>query len=202
LGEYLKSGRECLRILFVLIIGLAFTNSLDNLFDNSDLKQFEFNVIFNFLVFLSFISRFFIGGYRSLTFNIENNVKFHKLIADGGLLFFTSIFLYMMSAYYLDDKELHICLGLLLLSDTVWLSVLYIFRYWRTEYRQWFIHNIIMFVVIGVNYLFINYSIYTLLIASMIAAISDFYFNKEFYFPSLELKDGNLLRRDDDKKDT
>ena len=183
--EYLKSGREALRLLYVLVISLAVTNSMTVLFVFQN--QFKLpsldNKLFLFLVFLSFISRFFLGAYRVLSQNIEIELRRPKIVIDTIGFYLQALLFYIYSINYNDEIFSQWIIVIICSIDFIWLLYLNL-RYGVREstFYEWMIHNLFFILFCISNILWFN-NIIILLIFALIAFLLDFIINANFYFP-------------------
>ena len=87
--DYLKSGRQAIRLLYFLIIGFAFTRSITDLFNvDGHFAVPDYDKVVLFVVFLSYITRFFLGAYRALSYDIDVETRRVKIAGDAISFFF------------------------------------------------------------------------------------------------------------------
>jgi hypothetical protein len=185
MNEYLKSGRQALRMLYFLVISLSLTKAISSLlvindkFSNPSLAHVAL-----FAVFLSFISRFFLGAYRVMSEDIEIELRRPKVIIDALGFFLQAMIFYVYSLNYYGHIYAQAMTATLCLVDLMWLSVL-AFRYGikSSTFNRWMVHNIIFVVFIAVNILIFNSNLGSFVLASAIAFVLDFVANADFYFP-------------------
>ncbi|MCX6144961.1 MAG: hypothetical protein NTZ35_17285 [Ignavibacteriales bacterium] len=185
MNEYSKSGRQALRMLYFLVISLSLTKAISSLlvindkFSNPTLAQVAL-----FAVFVSFISRFFLGAYRVMCEDIEIELRRPKVIIDALGFFLQAMIFYVYSLNYYGHYLSQIMTAMLCLMDLVWLSVL-AFRYGikSSTFNRWMAHNIIFVLFIVANMLVFKGNLSSFVVASAIAFVLDFYTNFDFYFP-------------------
>lgn len=183
MGEYLKSGRQAIRLLYYLIIGLSITKALSNLLVVNDLFTMpttEHTLLF--VIYFTFIIRFFLGAYRVLTYDVELESRHAKIVIDmiGFISQALTFFIYSLS--FLNFDVTHWVLILICSIDLVWLVVLLIiYRKPDSTTIQWIVHNVLMIVFLPLN-LYIWKELNFLFIVSIIAFVTDLGFNREFYF--------------------
>lgn len=191
MNEYLKSGRQALRSLYFLIIGLALTKSISILFASKALaNQFALPTLSEgvlFLVFMSFITRFSLGAYRVLSADIEIEHRRPKIVCDIIGFFIQALAFYVYSVNFYDLLLSQYTIIFISLVDLIWLLILWIGYKIRGDVdAQWLQHNVIIILLLGFNILtfhtrpFIGMSF--LIIVSGIAAALDFVKNADFYF--------------------
>lgn len=181
--EYLKSVRKAIRLIYVLIISLAFTEALKSLFIQNDIfKLPKSQDIILVLIFFSFITRFFMGAYRILSYDIEVEISRPKIIIDSIGFSFQALVFYVFSLIYHNFLFTQWLIIIICIVDLVWLALLaVIFKIKEDTYNQWQTHNIVIscFVLLNIFY-FAN--LILLLIVSFLAFVIDFVYNREFYF--------------------
>jgi len=190
--EYLKSVRFAIRLIYVLIISLAFTEALKRLFlvDNIFVLPTILN-LFLYIIFFSFITRFFVGAYRVLTYDIEIDIRRAKVVIDSIGFLLQAIAFYIFALIYFNLVYTQWLIFSICMVDSIWLGSLAIFYKIKDEtFKQWIIHNIIFICFVPFNVYFIQ-SIYFLLGISILMFIIDFRLNRNYYFP---IKKGTGLR--------
>ena len=182
--EYQKSVRYALRLIYVLIISLAFTEALKRLFlnDNTFVLPERLN-IFYYLIFFSFITRFFIGAYRALTYDIEIDIKQAKVVIDSVGFLFQAIAFYIFALIYFNLVYTQWLIFTICIVDSIWLgSLALIYKIKDETFNEWIIHNLFFIVFLPLNIYCIE-NLYLLLGTSIIAFIMDFWLNWNSYFP-------------------
>jgi hypothetical protein len=191
MNEYLKSGRQALRSLYFLIIGLALTKSISTLFaSNGVTNQFSLPNLsegFLFLVFMSFITRFSLGAYRVLSADIEIEHRRPKIVCDIIGFFIQALAFYVYSVNFYDLMLSQYTIIFISLTDLIWLLILRIGYKIRGDVdAQWLKHNVIIILLLGINILVFHAKSFVgisfLIIVSAIAAALDFVKNADFYF--------------------
>lgn len=183
MNEYLKSGRQALRLLYFLVISYSITKSISILFTSgNDFSLPPPNKAILFCVFLSFISRFFLGAYRVLSEDIEIELRRTKILIDIFGFFIQALLFYVFSLNYYDLIFSQWSILLICTVDLIWLAILAL-RYGikSPTYRRWMIHNWV-FIAFCIYNIFWLQNLYWLLVLSIIALILDFWFNGDFYF--------------------
>jgi|GEM_PF-797769 len=180
--DYLKSGRQAIRLIYFLIIGLAITDALKLLFlDSGAFRMPSVEQWLLFAVFFSFVSRFFLGAYRVISQDIEIELTGWTIVIDMVCFVLQALAFYV---YALNFRYLTASLWMILIIcalDLVWLAVLAaIFGKRPKTFIQWILHNISMGIVVLI--LFEWRSVSFLLITAVIAFCLDFAFNYDFYF--------------------
>ncbi len=182
--EYLKSVRMAVRLIYVLVISLAFTEAIKRLFivsDNFAIPNWEKTTLF--LIFFSFITRFFIGAYRVMTYDIEIEIRRPKIIIDSIGFFIQAISFYIFALIYQNLIYTEWLILIICAIDSIWLVLLAAF--WKImddTFSEYILHNIVFiaFILISINLDYNN--IYALITISAIAFIIDFWYNRETYF--------------------
>lgn len=180
--EYLKSGRQAVRLLYFLIIGLAITKAIDSLFIlNGQFHIPERSNALLFIVFISFVIRFFLGAYRVLSFDIDVELRRTKIVIDVIGFFIQALAFYVFALNYYNFVAANWIILIICVIDTVWLLLLAaLFQIMESTFSKWVIHNIVMIIFILCNLFFWN-NLILFVIVSLIAFILDFVFNYEFY---------------------
>jgi hypothetical protein len=153
MNEYLKSGRQALRLLYFLIISLSITNSIKLLFtvDNKFILPATERIIL-FAVFLSFITRFFLGAYRVLSEDIEIELRRPKIITDVFAFFIQALTFYVYSLNYYDLLFAQWIIVFICLVDLIWLGTLAsCFKIRPTTFREWMVNNIVLIIILPCN---------------------------------------------------
>lgn len=183
--EYSKSGRQALRMLYFLIISLSLTKAISTLLViNDKFSNPTVEHVILFVVFLSFISRFFVGAYRVMSEDIEIELNRPKVIVDAIGFFAQAMIFYVYSLNYYGHFHAQIMTGILCGWDLVWLSYLaYRHGIKSNTFNQWMAHNIIFLVFLVLNSILFRRNLFTFAFASGLAFVIDFAKNRDFYFP-------------------
>jgi hypothetical protein len=183
MNDYLKSGRQALRLLYFLIIGLAITKAVTSLFVINEQFRIPNGIdTWLFIVFISFVTRFFLGAYRVLSFDIDVELRRSKIIVDIIGFFVQALAFYVFALNYNHVVAAQWMIIIICAIDIVWLLFLAVFfQIIDNTFTQWIIHNVIMVVFLALNLIFWN-NIALFVSASLIAFIVDFAFNHNFYF--------------------
>lgn len=189
--EDLKSGRLAIRLLYFFIISMALTRSTAILFTNAN-NQFAFPSIDNFflfVIFLSIIIRFCLGGYRILTEDIEIEYRRWKIITDSIFLIIQALIFYVYSLTYNSFIYSIWLIFAICGIDLIWIEISRIkFQVKTKTFAQWIIHDIIfLFLAPSVSLFIIHYIsgiliIICLFILAMLLFITDFSTSMDFYF--------------------
>ena len=190
--EYLKSVRKAIRLIYVLIISLAFTEALKSLFIQNDIfKLPKSQDIILCVIFFSFITRFFIGAYRILSYDIEVEIRQPKIIIDSIGFFLQALAFYIFALIYHNFIFTQWLIIIICIVDLVWLALLaMVYKIKEVTYNQWQIHNIVICCFVLFNIFYLD-NLIILLIVSFLALVIDFVYNREFY---LSLKKSPGLR--------
>lgn len=181
--DYLKSGRQAIRLIYFLIIGLAITDAMKLLFLNDGKNSFpSSDQWFLFVVFFSFVSRFFLGAYRVLSQDIEIELKRPKIVMDS-IGFFLQVLAFYVFALNFTDMIYSLWMILIIcVLDSVWLILLAsCYHIMDSTFRQWIVHNLLMIVFVLLD-LYWWKSLNVLFVVALLAFILDFVFNHDFYF--------------------
>jgi len=181
--NYLKSGREAIRLLYFLIIGLGLTNALTDLFIVNKIFVFPDNdKSILFLVFFSFIVRFFLGAYRVLAYDIDLERRKTKILIDMFGFFSQSLAFFV---YSLSFKSMQVSQWMIIIIcaiDLFWiLLLLLIYKSSDTTTLQWLIHNAIILIILPLNIIRWQ-SIFVLFVVAALGFIFDLAINHDFYF--------------------
>jgi len=174
-----KCSTETFKMIYYVIIGLAFTEALASFFrGGSPILLFAL---------LPTICRFVHGASIHLEMD-RNSKKRWKLPLDFGGFFFQASFFYLMSQSLLDLKKFSLYFGIVLFSDGLWLLVLKSIKYLEFERseKQWLWSDFI-FGPVFISLFIFNCSsaswAYIILILAIIATIWDYWYNNLVYFP-------------------
>jgi len=182
MNEYLKSGRQALRLLYFLVISFSITNSIKNLFTIDNIFQIpnvERTVLF--CIFLSFVTRYFLGAYRVLSEDIEIELKRPKIVIDIIAFFIQALSFYVYSLNFFDFIFTQWAVFIISLVDLVWLaSLAYCFDIKPKTFKEWMINNIVFVIVIPINLIYLR-NFHIMYILSFVAFIADFVYNLSFY---------------------
>jgi hypothetical protein len=185
-SDYLKAGKQAVRLIYFLVIGFAITRSLTTLFINNSTNLFflpPLSTFILFLVFASFISRFFVGAYRVLSYDVEMEIRKPKVLIDLFGFTFQAIAFYVLALSFLDARVTEILLITICTIDTIWLLILYIgYEIIQSTFRQWIAHNLIMAGIILIDIFLFKDNYWVLFGASALAFIVDLIMNGDFYF--------------------
>jgi hypothetical protein len=181
--EYLKAGRQAVRWVYVLIAGLAIKKAIEILLQPAGsfaLPSIDSFALF--MVFFSFISRFLLGAYRVLSYDIEVEVKRGKIIIDAISLFVQAILFYVFSLSFIDRIASQWTVVIICGWELLWLVLLWAwFGIIERTTRVWVIHDIVVIPFVLVN-LFLVHSIVFLVGVAIVAAVSNFWINADFFF--------------------
>lgn len=170
---------ETFKMIYYVIIGLAFTEALASFVKGGSL----------ILVFalLPTICRFVHGASIHLETDIDSKKRW-KLPLDFLGFFVQAAFFYLMSQSLSDLKKFSLYFGIVLFLDGFWLVGLKIIKYLefdRTE-KQWLKSDIIFgacFIAIAIFSSSAGWA-YIILILAIIATIWDYVANRDVYFPN------------------
>jgi len=181
--NYLKSGRQAIQWLYFLIIGLAVTEAIKTLFIKNQVFELpSLTTLFLFLIFFSFVTRFFMGAYRVIAYDIEVELRRPKIVIDSIGFFLQALAFYIYAISYQNFASTQWMIIIICVIDLVWLVLLAAFWHIMDEtFGQWSIHNIIMTGFVLGN-IFWWQSVEALLVIAWVAFIVDFGYNREFYF--------------------
>lgn len=183
MSEHLKSGRQALRLLYFLVISFSITRSISLLFAvDNQFSLPQTHKLLLFAVFLSFISRFFLGAYRVLSENIEIELRRPKILIDIFGFFIQALLFYVFSLNFYDLVFSQWTILLICSVDLVWLLILSVFYGIKSRtYKQWMRHNVFFIAFCPLN-IYLLQSPYWLLAVSIGAFIYDIWSNVDFYF--------------------
>jgi len=186
-SELSKTSAKAIRLIYFLIISLAITGGLKyciQSFYQSSSGRCDFKLLSLFVVFMTFVVRFFLGSYKCLTYDIEVQHNRKIILVDSLGFFSNSILLYIWSLSYQDPTKSIYLILILCIIDTIWLVLVRLAsKGWERFQIQWIWHNIV-FILICVLLLKILWKEqFVLLVVSCIAFILDFTMNFELYFP-------------------
>lgn len=178
--EYEKSSRKAISLLYFLIVGFAITKSLQIAFTKNDLFQWTGCRVLLFIVFQTFIIRFFLGAYRIYSKDIEIEERSPKLIIDAIGFYLQALLFYIYSLNFYELIFSQYMIIILCGLDTIWLVILFFLKITEPTFKKWVLHNIVMliFCIISIRY---EWSSTILLIVSLVAFLQDFIFNRKFY---------------------
>ena len=180
--DYLKSGRQAIRLLYFLIIGLSITKAIQGIFvPGIPFHQIPVEHWILFVVFFSFVSRFFLGAYRVLSYDIEIEVRRGKVVLDILILLLQSLIFYVFSLTYTSATSAQWAIIFICGTGLLWLLLLQAFEVTEPTFRWWLLNNFIVTIVVGANLVFWNSTV-LLLALSLVAAAFDFCANSDFYF--------------------
>ena len=183
MNEYLKSGRQALRLLYFLVISYSITKAIANLFTNGNTFALPtFHSILLFIVFLSFITRFFLGAYRILSEDIEIEHRRPKILMDVAFFFLQALVFSVFSLNYTDLAFTLWMILVLCFIDLVWLSILD--KKWKiktTTNKQWIYHNTFFICYCTVSLICLQTTV-LLVVVSLLAMVFDLFVNLDFYF--------------------
>ena len=189
--DYLKSGRQAIRLLYFLIIGLSITKAIEGIFGSGvPFLQIPFEHVMLFVVFFSFVSRFFLGAYRVLSYDVEIEVRRGKIVLDILVLLCQALAFYVFSLNYADAASAQIIIIVICGIGIVWVAWLYLLQITEEAFRVWLALNVFMIIFVWVYWTWVNY-VPVLLGVSVAVAVADYWFNGDFFF---SLKHGAALR--------
>ena len=181
--DYLKSGRQAVRWVYVLMTGLGITKAVDLLFRPTG--TFMVPTIDSILLFLSFflfVSRFLLGAYRVLSYDIEIEVKRGKIIIDAVTLFVQAILFYVFALNFTDVTQSQWTVVTICVWTLIWLILLAaLFGIIERTARIWIVHDLVVPILLVINIYNWN-SISVFFIISLLSAIVDFILNSDFFF--------------------
>jgi hypothetical protein len=188
--DYLISVRKANRLIYWLIIGLSITNAIKILFTVGDkFTMPSFQGVLLFIVFFSFISRFFLGAYRVLSYDIDVEVRRGKIILDVIAFFLQSLAFFVYSLNFYDPFVAQWMVIIICGLDLVWLVLLAsCFRIMEDTFAEWLIHALAMPSLIALN-IFIFRQLWIFVVAAALGFLIDFFLNFNFYF-SVKLSKG------------
>jgi hypothetical protein len=193
MNEHQKSGRQAIRLLFFFIISMALTRSLMILFtpDNIHFKLPQFEMVFLYCVFLSFIFRFCLGGYRVLSQDIDVEIRYLRVVIDAIFFVLQALLFYVYSLTYTDIYYALWMLAAICGLDLLWLIIMALYReIGSSTFIQWLIHDV--FFIGGISFVIFlgtyQYSIfmYWLGFFAFIACVLDIWLNRKFYFSHVQ----------------
>lgn len=181
--DYLKSGRQALRLLYVIIISLAIAKAISILFMCEDTFTIPTQEqTFLFIVFFSFISRFFLGAYSALSYDVEIEFGKTKIVIDAVGFLFQALAFYVFALRFHNLIFSQFMIYVICAIDLLWLLLLAIkFNIKDKTFTQWIIHNIIMLIFIPINMNMWN-NLYYLFGISILALFVDIALNSDYYF--------------------
>jgi hypothetical protein len=181
--EYLKAGRQAVRWIYVLISGLAIKKAIEILFQTNVSFQIpSADAVLLFIVFFSFISRFLLGAYRVLSYDIEIEVKRAKVIIDALTLFVQALVFYVFSLGFNDLQISQWIIVAICGWELFWLVLLWVcFGIIEKTTRVWVIHDFAVIGAVLLNLFFFN-SLGVLVILATVAAATNFWINADFFF--------------------
>jgi len=188
-----NASRDALKYVYYVIIGIAITEALNRAFINNGqflgLQMLERDHRIPLILlwaFLPTICRFVHGA--SIHLDTISNFRY-KPIVDCIGFYLQAIFFYLMAMSLKDPLTFSSSLALMLFLDTLWLIFLKYVKYIEFDktHSQWLISN---FCLMGILFiLFINCASFKIVwsffifLFTFLAAIFDYYLNKDFYFP-------------------
>ncbi|KKM06957.1 hypothetical protein LCGC14_1738740 [marine sediment metagenome] len=183
--ETRRASKEVLKMIYYIIIALAITESLNKLFLSN------IATLYLIVAFLLTICRFAHGA--SIHLDVYSR-KRYKPLFDFLEFFFQAGLFYLMSTVLTEPYNFSLLFITMLLSDAIWLCFLWLIKYIESDktHKQWLISDIIIIFILSFLLLIpsqtIQYDLYSLIvmITSIIATVTDYSFNKDFYFPSVD----------------
>jgi len=123
--DYLKSGRNAIRLIYFLIIGLAITEALRLLlYRDGNFSMPKEEEVVLFVVFFSFVSRFFIGAYRVISEDIEVGFRQPKIAIDLIGFCLQALIFYVYALNFIDAVYSQWIILIICVLDLIWLSLL------------------------------------------------------------------------------
>ena len=181
--EYLKAGRQAVRWVYVLITGLAIKKAIEILFQPAGSFVLpSVDSLLLFLVFFSFISRFLLGAYRVLSYDIEVEVKRGKIVIDAISLFVQALLFYVFSLSFNGLATSQWTIVAICGWELLWLVLLWAcFGIIERTTRVWVVHDIVVIACVVLN-LYVFGQMGLLVGIALIAAVSNFWINADFFF--------------------
>jgi len=188
-----KSSASALKTVYYVIIGLAITEGLQRTFviDSSFIglkcfKQENLKHFFLLLALVCTICRFVHGASLHLD-TIPK--KRYKPIIDFISFFLQASFFYLMSLSLYKTEAFSLFLSLVLFFDAIWLILLIATKMEKlnSTIKQWLCSDIIIIVLLVLLNLTMDciWTTLSILIISIVAAVSDYYVNRDYYFPQI-----------------
>lgn len=181
--EYLKAGRQAVRWIYVLIAGLAIKKAIEVLFQPAGtfvLPSWESIALF--MVFFSFISRFLLGAYRVLSYDIEVEAKRAKIVIDAVSLFVQALLFYVFSLSFSDLTTAQWTVVVICGWELLWLVLLWVcFEIIEKTTRVWVFHDLLVIGLVLLN-VFVWNSVVFLVSAAIVGAALNFWINADFFF--------------------
>lgn len=178
--DTIECSAETLKMVYYVIIGLAFAEAL---------TTFSRGASWILLLgLLATICRFVHGASIHLEMDRRNLAKRWKLLWDFIGFFLQASFFYLM-ACSLNTPVLFSKYFIFMLScDAGWLVFLRTIKYiekWEKTEKQWFWSDVIFVVLLIIsNIIKPVWHISIISIAAIVATIWDYFWNRDFYFPT------------------
>jgi hypothetical protein len=181
--DYLKSGRQAVRWVYVLITGLAITKAIDLLFRPTGTFVIPtITSVLYFAAFFLFISRFLLGAYRVLSYDIDIEAKRGKILIDAISLFVQSALFYVYALNFTDFTTSQWIIVIICVWTLIWLCLLAaIFGIIELTSRTWIFHDMLVPIIIVVNLIVLK-SPAILFVISIVSALFDYLLNADFFF--------------------
>ncbi len=185
--EYLKSGRQAIRLLYFLVVGLGITKTISLLFEGkTDPTKIPLESWLMFVVYLSFVGRYFLGAYGVLSYDIEMEVRRPKITADILGFSFQALIFYAWAVNFSDRVFSESLIVTLCTVDVLWILSLFIaYGIRESTTRVWIGLNVGVVAFVGLD-LWFGWGVMYLLAVSLLFALVDFVVNRDFYFPMAE----------------
>jgi len=193
-GTTLKNSIEVLKILYMVVAGLALATGLGRFVLTED-GEFEMELaslsfIF-FIIFITTVVRFVHGAMRHFDQSYSEQPQLVNWRISQPLWDFLGLgleaFIFFVLAYSLYDSLRFIQYYLLLLIvDTLWLCITSpppIKRIWTEHIKWWIVANLIVLVATGITWIWFPAWLLRVFIATVaIHTIMDYPLNWRFYF--------------------
>lgn len=197
----LKNSVETLRIVYMVVAGLALTRGLENLvFQDSDKFQLPIDIILwaFFIIFVTTVVRFVHGAMRHFDYYyVENpqDINWRGQPLWDFLFLGIEAFFFFILAFSLDNQTRFITyyIGLLII-DTLWIFGVFITHLTRVFHGRplrWLIANAIVLVSTGIPWIWYNNDktlslgwLVVFIVGVLVHTIMDYWCNWRFYFPN------------------
>ncbi|GEM_PF-1106446 len=193
-GNALKNSVETLKILYMVVAGLALTSGLEH-FVLNDKGEFEMKLstiefVF-FIIFVTTVVRFVHGAMRAFDRSYSEqpnriNWRIYQPLWDFLGLGMEAFFFFIL-AYSLDDHPHFIqYYSWLLIVDIIWLCIIplpHIKQVWTEHSKWWILANLIVLIPTWATWMWFPTGLLQVFIGTVIIhTIMDYPKNWEFYF--------------------
>lgn len=177
MNEYVKAGRHATRYMFYIIMAISVANVTHDLIIVQNEYGFFLGNLIPYAITISWISRFFIGGYIELSKNIDSEPSRLKLILDSLFLYFTAIILHAASVVTFTNLELlYFILILLCIGDSAWILLVSLkVKMLQPMQKKWIWFNysyiIVGFIVIYYNKYDVEFNVVNVLVLLAVSSL-------------------------------